>query len=66
MYLLLFLFPLNVLSIFFLLDFKAAVVKAAFVIDDWLSANLATKVARGLIGAFGNLKKVRKFNMKFS
>ena len=60
MYRLFFLFSLNVLSIFFLLDFKAAVVKAASVIDDWLSANLATKVARGLIGAFGNLKKSKK------
>jgi hypothetical protein len=31
-----------------------------------LTANLATKVAKGLIGAFGNLKKVRKFNKKFA
>ncbi len=41
---------------FYLLSslFKAAVVKAVSAIANWLTANLATQVARGLIGAFGN------------
>jgi hypothetical protein len=50
------LFSLIFLSFFFFLYFKATVVKAVFIISDFLTANLVTKVAE--VG--GSLKKKRK------